>query len=167
MGITCFTVEECNKREEPVDGGRYINTIFDVRRIDTGEIIARDAHFIGGNVPVGAMWWEQYIEGFYPKSPTDHHPSTAPEYRTSNVHPSFLFSDGPCLCVLTPGGIWRIDSRASNCTMPYDYTHRCWVRHGEPPNITVDKVGVTCQAGAGSILIGGWHGFLRNGELVT
>lgn len=29
-------------------------------------------------------------------------------------------------------------------------SNHCWVRHGEPPNVTVDKNG---------------HGFLRNGEL--
>jgi hypothetical protein len=40
------------------------------------------------------------------------------------------------------------------------------VRHGEAPNITVDKNGVTCGAGAGSIQCGSYHGFLRNGELV-
>jgi hypothetical protein len=57
--------------------------------------------------------------------------------------------------------------RASNCTMPNDMLHRCWVRHGNPPMITVDKNGPTCGAGAGSILSGNWHGFLRNGELVT
>lgn len=43
--------------------------------------------------------------------------------------------------------------------------HACWVRHGEPPLVTVDKNGVTCNAGAGSIIGGNWHGFLRNGVL--
>jgi hypothetical protein len=47
--------------------------------------------------------------------------------------------------------------------MPDDGEHRCWVRHGEPPRITVDKNGPTCQAGAGSILAGDYHGFLRDG----
>lgn len=66
--------------------------------------------------------------------------------------------------VLPNGHIWDIDGRASNCTMPNDKKHRCWVRHGEPPMITVDKNGDTCSAGAGSILSGNYHGFLRNGE---
>ncbi len=69
------------------------------------------------------------------------------------------------LCVETPGGTWNIDSRCSNCTMKEDRIHRCWVRHGDPPNVTVDKSGLTCAAGAGSIMIGNYHGFLRAGEL--
>lgn len=69
------------------------------------------------------------------------------------------------LIVMTPGGSWDTDSRASNCTMPNDKTHRCWVKHGAPPNLTIDKNGVTCQAGAGSILSGNYHGCLSNGEL--
>ena len=78
--------------------------------------------------------------------------------------------DGRSLCVVCPGGTeWMIDGPASNCTMPsdqgpFDRAHRCWVRHGEPPNITVDKNGRTCHAGAGSIQAGQYHGFLRNGE---
>lgn len=72
--------------------------------------------------------------------------------------------DGRCLAVKCPNGDeWIIDSRASNCTMPGDDEHRCWVRHGEPPAITVDKAGLTCQAGAGSIQAGDYHGFLRDG----
>ena len=72
--------------------------------------------------------------------------------------------DGRCLAVKCPNGDeWIIDSRASNCTMPDDDEHRCWVRHGEPPAITVDKNGHTCQAGGGSIQAGNYHGFLRDG----
>lgn len=72
--------------------------------------------------------------------------------------------DGRCLVVKCPNGLdWVIDSRASNCTMPQDSEHRCWVRHGEPPLITVGKDGLTCQAGAGSIQAGDYHGFLSNG----
>jgi len=72
--------------------------------------------------------------------------------------------DGRCLVVKCPNGSeWIIDSRASNCTMPKDNEHRCWVRHGEPPLITVDKNGKTCQAGGGSIQAGDYHGFLRGG----
>jgi hypothetical protein len=72
----------------------------------------------------------------------------------------------PPLIVLTPGGEWNIDSRAGNCKLPDDRLHRCWVRHGTPPNITVDTIGQTCGAGAGSIMAGRYHGFLRNGVLV-
>jgi hypothetical protein len=62
---------------------------------------------------------------------------------------------------------WDIDSRARNCTMPDDRTHRCWVVHGETPNLHVDKNGYTCNAGAGSIQAGDgpndYHGFLDHG----
>lgn len=68
--------------------------------------------------------------------------------------------------------------KAETCTNPGDgehawtkgnyddaQPHACWVRHGEPPNVTVDKNGVTCRAGAGSIIADDFHGFLRNGWL--
>jgi hypothetical protein len=75
-------------------------------------------------------------------------------------------SDGRSLAVLLPNGReWMIDAEASNCTRKGDRTHKCWVRHGEPPNITVDKNGDTCDAGGGSILAGDYHGFLRDGAL--
>lgn len=73
--------------------------------------------------------------------------------------------DGKSIHVICPDGSqWCIDSRASNCTMPDDNVHKCWIRHGEPPNLTVDKAGHTCSAGAGSIAVPGYHGFLQNGE---
>lgn len=81
-----------------------------------------------------------------------------------------LGPDGRHLVVACPDRhLWSPDNRASNCTLPHDKEHRCWVRHGVPPNITVDKNGYTCQAGAGSIVTpdNGWHGFLRDGYLVT
>ena len=72
--------------------------------------------------------------------------------------------DGRHLYAVLPNRhYWDIDSRASNCTLKSDWEHRCWVRHGEPPLITVDKAGITCAAGAGSILAGDYHGFLQNG----
>ena len=75
--------------------------------------------------------------------------------------------DGPHLIAVLPNGHhWDIDSRASNCDMPGDKLHRCWCRHGEPPNVTVDKNGLTCHAGAGSIAVEGYHGFLTNGEFI-
>lgn len=108
------------------------------KRIDTGEEIS------GRNLPVGAMWYvSEENQKYYSPGP-----------------------DGRTLYVQTPGGSWCIDSRASNCTKPNDNEHRCWVRHGVPPMITVDKNGNTCSAGAGSIGMHNYHGFLRNGELV-
>lgn len=72
---------------------------------------------------------------------------------------------GPHLKVVTPSGsFWDIDGRCSNCTMIADELHRCWVRHGDAPVITVDKNGLTCAAGVGSIAVAGYHGHLRNGE---
>jgi hypothetical protein len=94
---------------------------------------------------VGAMWRAAWLpKGFVWENETEAH-----------------------LIVKTPGGDWDIDNRASNCTLPNDKVHRCWVRHGEPPNVDVNKSGITCNAGAGSIVIGNWHGFLRNGYLVA
>lgn len=76
--------------------------------------------------------------------------------------------DGHHLIVITPGGIWHVDNRANNCTRPLDDEHRCWVRHGTPPRITVDKNGDTCGCGC-SIGLGpgfrDYHGFLRDGKL--
>jgi hypothetical protein len=80
--------------------------------------------------------------------------------------PNNVGPDGHVLTVRIPGGHdWMVDGRASNCTRKDDKTHRCWVRHGTPPLVTVDKNGDTCQAGAGSIQTDDWHGFLRNGFL--
>ena len=75
----------------------------------------------------------------------------------------------PHILVRCPNGDgnrdWDIDSRCSNCTLPNDKLHRCWVRSGVAPNLTVNKAGLTCSAGAGSILLPKWHGFLTNGIL--
>lgn len=79
--------------------------------------------------------------------------------------------DGRSVHVKLPSGnYWCIDGRCSNCTRPDDKEHRCWIRHGEPPELTVDKNcepgQTTCSAGAGSIDDNGrYHGFLRNGYL--
>jgi len=75
-------------------------------------------------------------------------------------------SDGICLIVMLPNGLqWTVDGRATNCTLPDDRVHKCWIRHGDPRTeaITVDKNGVTCAAGAGSIQAGDYHGFLTAG----
>lgn len=106
-------------------------------RKDTGE------RYDQQNFPVGATWrvtWYEDMEGC-------------------------RGLDGQCWGVQTPGGLWVIDQRASNCTRPEDNVHKCWCRHGEAPNFTVDKNGNTCSAGGGSIVIRQYHGFLINGEL--
>jgi hypothetical protein len=76
--------------------------------------------------------------------------------------------DGRHLHAVLPNGHpWDIDSRASNCTLPEDTVHRCWVRTGDPPAITVGKGGNTCGAGAGSISAGDYHGFLTDGAFTA
>lgn len=85
---------------------------------------------------------------------------------TEETHKCFHWDncDGRHLHAVCPNGqVWDVDSRATNCNMPEDRTHRCWVREGEPPNVTAGKAGHTCTAGAGSILAGDYHGFLTNG----
>jgi hypothetical protein len=84
--------------------------------------------------------------------------------------------DGKHLICLVPGKVpntgkeyihrWNVDGRASNCTMPEDTVHRCWIKHGDiakPYTLHVDKSGNTCKAGAGSIQVQGWHGYLDKG----
>jgi hypothetical protein len=112
-----------------------------------GEIVSFGFHGIydtpSGKLEPGCLYWNES----YPK----------------NMY--WDNQEGPYLMAVLPNGNhWCIDSRASNCTLPEDRFHRCWCRHGEVPDITVDKNGITCSAGAGSIQSGDYHGFLRNGE---
>jgi hypothetical protein len=75
--------------------------------------------------------------------------------------------DGKHLIAILPNGTqWDIMSRASNCALKDDKVHRCWILHGSPEagNLHVDKNGLTCAAGAGSIAVEGYHGFLQNGH---
>jgi hypothetical protein len=83
---------------------------------------------------------------------------------------SWRGSDGIALMVRCPNGSdWHVDGRASNCTLPDDRVHKCWVRHGDPRGcrVTVDKNGNTCAAGGGSIIAGDYHGFLVDGVLTA
>jgi hypothetical protein len=117
------------------------------RRPDTGEeMTLHDA-------PVGACWNAFWMA----------------EFRAARPRPCFgIGDDGRSLVVKLPGNHdWMIDERASNCTMPDDHTHKCWVRIGRPEDGTlhVDKNGHTCAAGAGSIMVPGYHGFLHHGHL--
>lgn len=118
------------------------------KRLDTNELLPLEGPF-----PVGAMWNASWMIENWQEMKVD---------RPLHWKPG---PDGLCLSVMTPGGEWMIDSRASNCGLPRDNEHYCWVRHGVPPEITVDKNGLTCSAGAGSIQCGQYHGFLRNGYL--
>lgn len=74
------------------------------------------------------------------------------------------------ICILPNGDTWDTNSRASNCTMQEDKTHRCWVVKGDPSKgepVHVSKEGPTCAAGAGSIVSGNYHGFLHHGQLTS
>lgn len=118
------------------------------RFADTGEVVALT------DAPPGAMWDAWWV------------PWKGPDGRSVEV-------------VCPDGTRWQVDGVASNCTLhpsgtrtvgPYDPDpasgpehHRCWIREGTPPELTVGKNGHTCAAGAGSIATSGYHGFLRGG----
>ncbi len=118
-------------------------------RADTGDIVTIRSHGPGDTnapktAPPGATWDAWWLP------------------------PSWRGPDGIALMVRLPNGHdWIVDSRASNCTLPEDDVHKCWVRRGDPrqANVTVGKIGLTCAAGAGSILAGDYHGFLTAGIL--
>ncbi|MGH7715242.1 MAG: hypothetical protein ACREML_04510 [Vulcanimicrobiaceae bacterium] len=119
-------------------------------RPDTGQ------RFTLEEVAPGAVWDCGWISDRKKDCPTGSGYMVGPDHRS--------------LCVRTPDGHdWMIDGRASNCTIPKDNEHFCWVRHGKPEDGTlhVDKNGRTCAAGAGSIATGKWHGLLHNGYLHT
>lgn len=96
-----------------------------------------------GKPEPGCLWWDEHQVG--------------PCFQWDNCPGRHLHA------MLPNGSYWDIDGRAANCTLPDERTHRCWVREGEPPNVTVGKAGHTCSAGAGSIAAGDYHGFLRGG----
>jgi hypothetical protein len=102
-----------------------------------------------GDPEPGDLFWQDYL----------HHEGRCIFW--DNCNHQHLFG------VLPNDHWWDIDSRASNCTLKDDRNHRCWIRHGQPPRVHVDKNGLSCQAGSGSISVPGWHGFLHNGVWVT
>jgi hypothetical protein len=147
--IRCFLIEPiwgAERPKEQIEGKwagwpPYRNIDGWIRR-DTGETRKSNSQW-----PVGAMWYSFWLwKGAAWDNETEPH-----------------------LLVRVPNGggtrDWDIDSRCANCALPNDRQHRCWVRHGAPPLITVDKAGITCAAGAGSIAMPNWHGFLTNGIL--
>lgn len=165
---------------------------FDARRADTGEILAGGIDYMSAApLTPGAMYWQDFESAeadYRPAGPADWGDRTAEQLRTLRAmvqehpdsyadvgvdegtglplrRPTHLLRSGPHLIVVTPGGPWNVSSRASNCGLPWDYDHDCWIAHGAVPRITVDKAGRTCSAGAGSIQIGDFHGFLQDGRL--
>lgn len=138
---TCGAVFEDSRIQR--GGQMFANRLF--KRSDTGELTTLQ------EAPAGALWYAWW----YNHEPAD----GLYGWDWDNM-------TGPPLICRCPGGHdWNIDGRASNCDKKEDRLHRCWVRHGAPPNLHVDKNGLTCGAGAGSILAGKYHGFLHNGEL--
>jgi hypothetical protein len=136
--MKCFFVEPTGNDKIDKDADEDTFALKEYRRTDTGETLFGYPSEFGP----GAMWFESN------------------DY-TWNREIQALY-------VVCPNGrAWNIDSRASNCSKREDNEHRCWIRHGTPPNITVDKEGLTCEAGGGSILFDDYHGFLRNGEFVS
>jgi hypothetical protein len=129
--------------------------------IKTGDKVMEPVpYFDFGNKLVPATWWPRRD---LPAGAMFRYPSSYRKMYWDND------TEDP-LVVIVPNNAgspteWMIDSRCSNCTMPDDRTHRCWVRTGVPPLITVGKGGVTCAAGAGSIAAPGYHGMLENGVL--
>ncbi|MGH9884848.1 MAG: hypothetical protein ACREBE_04940 [bacterium] len=140
------------------DDGWYLDRDSLYSRTDSAETTTlRDA-------PPGAMW-------------------DASWYRSRGHGDPWTGPDGLSLVVRLPNGHdWVVDQQCSNCTRDQfgptpehpngrvwlGRTHYCWVRHGDPRTgvIHVDKNGNTCSAGGGSVIGGGWHGFLHNSHLV-
>ncbi len=140
------------------------------RRKDTGEIMGLRA------APPGAIWratWMEDMKGY-----------TGPDGRTyicrlPGNHDwiiDSIASNCPVACTNCgrPYAAHMEDRhRAADAPNPCpkgyvpldNYAHKCWVRTGDAPYFTVGKDGVTCSAGAGSILVPEWHGFLKNGVL--
>lgn len=153
------TCEKCGYEFKPTDAYQlFTQQVY--RRVDTGEeLTLREA-------PAGAMYYADWMIDRWDG------------WDKSKSLPWGPGPDGHFLVVKCPpaGREWNVDSRASNCDLKEDNEHKCWVRHGSiavpNPDITVDKNGLTCNAGAGSIIInnssGGmvWHGHLKNGYLV-
>lgn len=134
-----MSCDYCDYRFESGDG-RQMRQVRVYRCPDTGEEWAQD------ELPPGAMFDADWLPSAW-KGP-----------------------DGIALVVILPTADrhpWHLDAESSNCTRKGDRGHKCWVRHGDPrtDRITVDKNGETCQAGAGSIAVDGYHGFLHNGVL--
>lgn len=195
MGVQCFMLRETGKLKRGLrryggadcasNGGYYHNGMADLDITDhpIGEVIPIQEHLPHddsrwptkcgcGYVFLDTDEWQIFTDRIYVRS------DNGEETTLDAAPPGAMWdawwyanhwkgADGISLMVRCPDGHdWCVDSRCSNCDKPDDNIHKCWIRHGIPPNITVDKNGVTCGAGAGSIQTPKWHGYLRNGELI-
>lgn len=129
------------------------------------------------DAPTGAMWWATWLEGNAAYTGRDGRALTVrcPGRHDWLVDARASNCDSPCTRCGKPyhahaGGLCNPkDGYPEDGSNHYSDTrplHKCWCRHGEPPDVHVDKVGETCGAGAGSIAYPGWHGFLHHGALV-
>jgi len=118
--------------------------------------------------------WQEWTDRLYRRSDTGEEitlrdASPGASWDATWLPDNYRGPDGIALVVKCPSGReWMVDSEASNCTRKGE-AHQCWVRHGDPREcrVTVDKNGDTCAAGAGSIVAGDYHGFLRDGVLTA
>jgi len=140
------------------------------QRSDNGELTTLH------NATVGAMWFADWMENSEYTGPDGrtlvvrlpHNHDWIVDGRANNC-------DSPCakcgkVYHAHPGGLCRTLQPGEDIhliTYVDARPHKCWVRHGEAPNIHVDKNGVTCGAGAGSIGTPKYHGFLHNGHLTN
>lgn len=170
------TCSKCTYAFRPEDNWQFfVDSLYE--RFDTKEVIVLQ------DAPTGAMWFADWMKCLNDKQSVDGHVLSVRlpgnhdwivEQRASNC-------DSPCALCAKPYHQHRngkgeltgyCDSDGSYGKGSPSYKdakpHFCWVRHGTPPHekVHVDKSGVTCGAGAGSIATGSWHGFLHNGELV-
>ncbi len=158
---------------EDYDRGRWKQTCDECGEpIPDGAVGHPPTALPGGGFQVHVKWRYDTASGLLEPgclywTPWKHHRSDPAAQRACWEWDNCEDPRGHLMAVLPNGHEWDIDSRASNCTMPNDKLHRCWVRHGEPPDVHVDKNGVTCAAGAGSIAVPGYHGFLHNGEFTA
>lgn len=134
---------DCTRWEQTAEMSPFVEGITSpiMRNLVTGERLASN------KLPIGALYAARSVgSGGY-----------APGYDKLAI-----------MCVCPDRWHWPIDGRASNCTMKDDDNHRCWVRHGTvSERVHVDKKGFTCAAGAGSLQIPGWHGYLHEHQLRT
>jgi hypothetical protein len=133
LPLRCFLVEPV---EAPKPGQEPQPTDM-YRGVDGGDAFPLE------KAPPGAMLWAWW---------------------TTDLHPQL--GEHPLVVILPDGVPWMPDAQAHNCSIPDDVDqarHHCWVMHGTPPAVTVDKDGVTCDAGHASVSSPGYHGDLRDG----
>ncbi|QXV74073.1 hypothetical protein [Rhizobium phage RHEph12] len=131
-------------KDEYIEDGSISRQAF--RNMETGEVVG--SH----QLPYGACYAQDNEKGYYPTGADGLSIVCVIPYQSASRKISYHH--------------WQIDGHATNCTKPEDNEHRCWVRRGtvgEP--LHVSKEGNTCEAGAGSISVSGFHGFLHNGIL--